>query len=98
MSQLISVNNKEYWESRKRPGEELMQTGFVMAEGFEKTIVLLSRIAEQFDEAVFSGKDFRFELRWDRKANCVRRLTLLFMDFLLIPIALAAVSSLMPFS
>lgn len=69
LNQLINTNNKEYWESRKRPGEEIMKSGFVMAEGFEKTVVLLSRIAKQFDEAVFSGKNFRFELRWDQKAK-----------------------------
>ena len=63
------IDNEDYWQTRKRPGEEIMRTGFVMEEGFQKTVALLSVIAKHFEEAVFSGRDFRFELRYDQDAH-----------------------------
>ena len=63
------INNKEYWESRKRPGEEITDAGFVMADGFEMFVTFGMVLFKQFRRAIEENKSFRFELRWDAKAR-----------------------------
>ena len=65
----IRMNNIEYWEGRKRPGEVIFHTGFVAMDGFEYTVAFLAHIAELFERAINEHKSIRFELKWDKGAG-----------------------------